>query len=89
MLNSNRRELSFQEWWLGIVSKAPEWTKVPNSLKVAKARHKGVYNTVFVDGHVENPKLEALFFSNLPEHRMRWHRDNEPHMELARPIAGE
>jgi prepilin-type N-terminal cleavage/methylation domain-containing protein/prepilin-type processing-associated H-X9-DG protein len=88
VLNTKTREMSFQEWWLGIAASS-ERSKVPNSVKLAKARHKGVFNTVFVDGHVEGVKVDSLFFSNLAEDRRRWHRDNEPHLEWARPIPGE
>lgn len=89
VLRTPNRQLSFQEWWLGIATSPPEFAIVPNSLALAKARHKGVFNAVFVDGHVESLKVDSLFFSNLPEDRRRWHRDNEPHLEWARPLGSD
>ena len=47
--------------------------------RLARNRHRGKWNLVFCDGHVEAPGLERVFFYESPAERRRWSRDNEPH----------
>ena len=49
------------------------------STSSARRRHNGKANILFVDGHVEAMKFEALFFDLDPAALRRWNRDNEPH----------
>jgi prepilin-type N-terminal cleavage/methylation domain-containing protein/prepilin-type processing-associated H-X9-DG protein len=41
-------------------------------------RHKGKYNVVFCDTHIENLRTNELF-ADSPMVRKRWNHDNEPH----------
>jgi prepilin-type N-terminal cleavage/methylation domain-containing protein/prepilin-type processing-associated H-X9-DG protein len=41
-------------------------------------RHRGQYNVVFCDGHIEQIKSVVLFSSNGPM-KPRWNSDNQPH----------
>jgi len=47
--------------------------------RLARNRHRGRWNLVFCDGHVEGPRLEQVFFDDSAASRRRWNRDNEPH----------
>jgi len=44
-------------------------------------RHQGLSNVVFCDGHVESPKLKALFAETNDLALARWNRDHLPHRE--------
>jgi prepilin-type N-terminal cleavage/methylation domain-containing protein/prepilin-type processing-associated H-X9-DG protein len=46
-----------------------------------RRRHQGHVNVVFCDGHVEDMKLERLFFDRTDAALSRWNKDNEPHPE--------
>jgi len=46
-----------------------------------RRRHQGHVNVVFCDGHVEDMKLERVFFDRTDPALRRWNRDNEPHRE--------
>ena len=46
------------------------------SKRLEKRRHRGKYNTVFCDGHVEAQKPEDLF-SLSPSRLKRWNKDNQ------------
>jgi prepilin-type N-terminal cleavage/methylation domain-containing protein/prepilin-type processing-associated H-X9-DG protein len=45
-------------------------------LKAADRRHRGRLNMTFCDGHVEDPKIHKLFFSEKAEDLRRWRVDN-------------
>ena len=51
----------------------------------AFARHQGMANVVFCDGHVESPTLEFLFTDTSDEALSRWNRDHQPHRERLAP----
>jgi prepilin-type N-terminal cleavage/methylation domain-containing protein/prepilin-type processing-associated H-X9-DG protein len=44
-----------------------------------RRRHQGHLNVVFCDGHVDDMKLERLFFDRTDAALRRWNKDNEPH----------
>ena len=46
---------------------------------IARKRHGGKANVAFCDGHVESPKLDALFIQQTDSALRRWNKDNEPH----------
>jgi prepilin-type N-terminal cleavage/methylation domain-containing protein/prepilin-type processing-associated H-X9-DG protein len=46
--------------------------------KIVSRRHRGRINTSFCDGHVEEGKINDLFFSQKTEHLRRWHPDDQP-----------
>ena len=48
---------------------------------LARQRHNGRVNVLFVDGHVEHLKLERMFFDHSDAALRRWNKDNEPHRE--------
>jgi prepilin-type processing-associated H-X9-DG protein len=50
-----------------------------------QARHQGLANVVFCDGHVESPTLQFLFADTSDEALSRWNRDHQPHRELLKP----
>jgi prepilin-type N-terminal cleavage/methylation domain-containing protein/prepilin-type processing-associated H-X9-DG protein len=50
----------------------------------ARRRHNGCLNVLFCDGHVESPRLAALFFELSEKSLRRWNKDNEPHSERLR-----
>jgi prepilin-type processing-associated H-X9-DG protein len=58
---------------------ADEWRKL------TERRHRGRFNVVFGDGHVENLKPQNLFDIRRDEVLRRWHRDNTPHRERLPP----
>ena len=49
--------------------------------EIARRRHQGRINVLFCDGHVEDMKLERLFFERSDAALRRWNKDNEPHRE--------
>jgi prepilin-type processing-associated H-X9-DG protein/prepilin-type N-terminal cleavage/methylation domain-containing protein len=49
------------------------------------ARHRGLANVVFCDGHVETPTLQFLFTDTSDAALVRWNRDHQPHRELLQP----
>ncbi|MGH7969415.1 MAG: H-X9-DG-CTERM domain-containing protein, partial [Limisphaerales bacterium] len=49
------------------------------------ARHRGKFEVVFCDGHVEGPPLTSLFQDDSDAALMRWNRDNRPHRERLTP----
>ena len=55
------------------------------STKRAYARHNGMANVVFCDGHVESPTLDDLFVSTNNAALARWNRDHQPHREKLSP----
>ena len=48
---------------------------------IARKRHGGKANVAFCDGHVEAPKLNALFIEQSDSALRRWNKDNQPHAE--------
>jgi prepilin-type processing-associated H-X9-DG protein len=48
-------------------------------------RHKGRYNIVFCDGHVEGVKRDDLF-RKTDDALRRWNNDHEPHADLLTPF---
>jgi prepilin-type N-terminal cleavage/methylation domain-containing protein/prepilin-type processing-associated H-X9-DG protein len=59
----------------------PAW----DSTRVAlKRRHRGKFNIVFGDAHVENLPLRSLFYPSSQVLR-RWNTDNQPHPEALPP----
>jgi prepilin-type processing-associated H-X9-DG protein len=48
----------------------------------ARRRHNNRLNVVFCDGHVEAPKINALFYEKTDAAVRRWNADNEPHREV-------
>jgi prepilin-type processing-associated H-X9-DG protein/prepilin-type N-terminal cleavage/methylation domain-containing protein len=55
------------------------------STRRAGARHQGLANVVFCDGHVEAPTLQFLFADTSDAALVRWNRDHQPHRELLQP----
>jgi prepilin-type processing-associated H-X9-DG protein len=53
--------------------------------KTPPARHQGIANMVFCDGHVESPTLQFLFADTSDEALSRWNRDHQPHREKLSP----
>ena len=56
------------------------------SRRLIERRHKGLWNTVFVDGHIEAFKTRVFFGKNRYDPadepmRRRWNRDHQPHWE--------
>ena len=51
-------------------------------LAPVQARHAGVLNMNFADGHVQALPYTKLLLSKDPADLRRWHNDNEPHLEL-------
>jgi prepilin-type processing-associated H-X9-DG protein len=51
----------------------------------AYARHQGVANVVFCDGHVESPTLKFLLEDTNDAALVRWNRDHLPHREKLSP----
>lgn len=49
-------------------------------LEAIRKRHRGRYNLVFCDGHVESVPQDRLF-ENTEVARRRWNRDHDPHWE--------
>ena len=57
-------------------------------------RHRGLWNLVFADGHIEHFKTQVLFGKNQYDPadepmRRRWNRDHEPHWEELSQPRGE
>jgi prepilin-type N-terminal cleavage/methylation domain-containing protein/prepilin-type processing-associated H-X9-DG protein len=52
--------------------------------RTASKRHTGKLNVVFCDGHVEAPRIKALFDRQNSEYLRRWNVDNLPHKEMLR-----
>ena len=52
--------------------------------RTASKRHAGKLNVVFCEGHVEAPRIKALFDRQNPEGLRRWNADNLPHKEMLR-----
>jgi prepilin-type N-terminal cleavage/methylation domain-containing protein/prepilin-type processing-associated H-X9-DG protein len=50
--------------------------------KVIRERHAGRSTVAFCDGHVESIRFKDLLLDPDPKFLRRWHRDNEPHLEL-------
>jgi len=57
----------------------------PDSTQRSYARHQGMANVVFCDGHVESPTLQYLFVDTSDEALSRWNRDHQPHREKLSP----
>jgi len=55
------------------------------STKRSYARHQGLANVAFCDGHVESPTLQFLFADTSDEALSRWNRDHQPHRERLIP----
>jgi prepilin-type processing-associated H-X9-DG protein len=49
-----------------------------------KRRHRGKFNIVFGDAHIENLPLRRLFYPSSQVLR-RWNTDNQPHPEALPP----
>ena len=62
------------------------WNLAPldKGLDPVRFRHAGLLNMSFADGHAETLPYSNLLLSLKPEDLRRWHRDNEPHLELFR-----
>ncbi len=56
-----------------------------NSTQRSYARHQGVANVVFCDGHLESPKLKSLFDDTSDASLIWWNRDHLPHREKLTP----
>jgi prepilin-type processing-associated H-X9-DG protein len=50
--------------------------------KEAEQRHSSRINVTFADGHVESFKISNLLLNNHDTYLRKWHRDNQPHLEL-------
>ncbi len=48
----------------------------------ARARHRGLLNVSFCDGHVEARKIQNLFYEKTEEATRLWNADNQGHPEL-------
>ena len=48
---------------------------------LARRLHRGKWNVVFCDGHVESPSIKELFFDRTEASLRRWNKDNQPHFE--------
>lgn len=57
----------------------------PDRVGSAWKRHQRKMNVAFCDGHVEFPKVDALFHDNGDAALRRWNRDNQPHREALQP----
>jgi prepilin-type processing-associated H-X9-DG protein len=55
------------------------------STKRSYARHQGLANVVFCDGHVESPTLQFLFADTSDAALSAWNRDHQPHRERLAP----
>ncbi len=53
----------------------------PEALKATRQRHRGFFNMLFCDGHMESLKMEQLYAKTDSALR-RWNNDDEPHREL-------
>jgi prepilin-type N-terminal cleavage/methylation domain-containing protein/prepilin-type processing-associated H-X9-DG protein len=70
---------------LGFLYYAEALRQDPESEGRQAKRHRGLWNTVFCDGHVETLRTNKLF-APTDEIMRRWNRDNQPHREqLGRP----
>jgi prepilin-type N-terminal cleavage/methylation domain-containing protein/prepilin-type processing-associated H-X9-DG protein len=59
----------------------PSYAGSPGVISATLKRHKGRYNIVFCDGHVESIRRHKLFEET--DHALRrWNNDNEPHSDL-------
>jgi prepilin-type N-terminal cleavage/methylation domain-containing protein/prepilin-type processing-associated H-X9-DG protein len=59
----------------------PNYAGSAGVISATLKRHKGRYNIVFCDGHVESIRRQQLF-ENVDSALRRWNNDNEPHAEL-------
>ncbi len=62
----------------------PSWLPV-NGARIIRERHAGRSTVAFCDGHVESIPFKDLLLDKDPEFLKRWHRDNNPHLELFQP----
>jgi prepilin-type N-terminal cleavage/methylation domain-containing protein len=71
--------------------KSESGEEIKLSRRLIAKRHKGLWNTVFVDGHIEAFKTSVFFGKNRYDPadepmRRRWNRDHQPHWEeVGRP----
>ena len=50
-------------------------------LQAHQQRHRGTFNVVFCDGHIERP-AEAKLFDNSSGNLVRWNNDHQPHADM-------
>lgn len=56
------------------------WTSFLRDVQ-SRGSHGGQANVAFCDGHVESPKVKAMYTAPTDAERRRWNRDHEPHPE--------
>ena len=59
----------------------PPKGQVDYGTPAARLLHRGKWNVVFCDGHVESPSIKELFFDRTDASLRRWNKDNQPHFE--------
>jgi prepilin-type N-terminal cleavage/methylation domain-containing protein/prepilin-type processing-associated H-X9-DG protein len=66
-----------------VLFRGNDWVQGPvdsTSEGIARKRHNGKANVVFLDNHVEFLKNQVLFLGNSREMLARWNKDNDPHL---------
>lgn len=66
---------------LSALGRGPDAVEFFGSTRRSYARHRGVANVLFCDGHVDNPRLAFLFQEESDLALRIWNRDNQPHWD--------
>ena len=66
-----------------VLFRGNDWVQGPvdsTSEEIARKRHNGKANVVFLDNHIEFLRNQLLFLGNTREMLARWNKDNDPHL---------
>jgi prepilin-type N-terminal cleavage/methylation domain-containing protein/prepilin-type processing-associated H-X9-DG protein len=66
-----------------VLFRGNDWVRGPVDLtseEIARKRHNGKANVLFLDNHIEFLRNQLLFLGNSREMLARWNKDNNPHL---------